>query len=227
MSDDCSQDKQSSEEFTMDSREITQPALRQTYGLTSCMEIWAKLQREYGRFLEARNDRANLSDHAINFAVTAWHICDWCWKLYFERDRQLCEAHGIHSLGDLQKYLRKVFPEITYLEVIASAAKHGGEAWRLPHRPDFETVLDAGDTSIGSWGRLEDVHTLAAPHGWDAVLNTPEGLVLTIKVYRKALYVWLDLLDRFGITAAEGHVRLGRGTTPWPAVNGGEAGSRV
>lgn len=128
MSDDCSQDEQSSEEFTMDSREITQPALRQTYGLTSCMEIWAKLQREYGRFLEARNDRANLSDHAINFAVTAWHICDWCWKLYFERDRQLCEAHGIHSLGDLQEYLRKVFPEITYLEVIASAAKHGGEA---------------------------------------------------------------------------------------------------
>ena len=29
---------------------------------------------------EAGGDREKLSDHGINFAVTAWHLTDWVWR---------------------------------------------------------------------------------------------------------------------------------------------------
>lgn len=191
--------------------------LTQTYSLNSCMGMWSKLQREYGRFLQARHDRHDASDHLVNFSVTAWHMSDWCFELYFKENASLQGRHSIYSLSDMHNYVRSVFPEVSYLDVLANAAKHGGRADQRPFRPQMKTGFDPGDTRIGSWGRLADVHSFEAPHGWDAVIDTEEGRLLTQSIFRKALYVWLDLFDRFGISDAEGHVTMECGTTPWPS----------
>ena len=47
------------------------------FALGTPADLLEKLSREIERF---RQDEQNQSDHAFNFAVTAWHITDWVYK---------------------------------------------------------------------------------------------------------------------------------------------------
>src|SRR5258708_2492551 len=52
-----------------------------TFGLISCRDMLAKLEREIAR-LEAAKSLADACDHGTNAAVTAWHLVDWTWSAF-------------------------------------------------------------------------------------------------------------------------------------------------
>jgi hypothetical protein len=47
-----------------------------TFDIESSRDMRNKLEREFER-IQAAGSRENLSDHGVNFAVTAWHVTDW------------------------------------------------------------------------------------------------------------------------------------------------------
>ena len=50
--------------------------MAKTPDLDNCRDMLRKLERELGR-LNAATSRDDQSDHAANFALTAWHLADW------------------------------------------------------------------------------------------------------------------------------------------------------
>lgn len=56
-----------------------------SFGITTCGEMRAKLERELERVGRSTidPDPQVVVDHTINCALTAWHMVDWVWQLHF------------------------------------------------------------------------------------------------------------------------------------------------
>lgn len=52
----------------------------------SVRAMYTKLVREQKRVARKTNKQEQLVDHSVNFAMTAWHLVDWVWKLHFQGD---------------------------------------------------------------------------------------------------------------------------------------------
>jgi len=102
----------------------------QTFGFENSRDLCEKLKREYQRLEEAR-DREHIADHAINFAITAWHLNEWIWKL-FERNDEYFSFTGTAKkdcknwtkMPDFRDYICGREQRVRYCGLIASSAKH-------------------------------------------------------------------------------------------------------
>jgi hypothetical protein len=109
---------------------MTQPAIR-PFGMTSCRDMLNKLEREITRFASSA-ERDEIVDHALNAAMTAWHLAEWTWPDTAHsaglRERIAEEMHENIPTRDpftlLRRYAVKHCPDLRLCELIANTAKH-------------------------------------------------------------------------------------------------------
>lgn len=127
-----------------------------TFDLRSCRDVCEKLQREL-QDLQNETDRERRTDHALNFAVTAWHLIDWIWEArergILEFRRELATAaqqwpSGPEGFSEFRKYICAKCPQLRYCDVIATSAKHLAVEPRKK-RPEIETTASASLTISG------------------------------------------------------------------------------
>ena len=73
-----------------------------TWNIRTPADLLSKARRDLS-LLEKANEQNDPSqvDHALNCAVTAWHVTDWIWRKHEDRWRK----EGLNCIGDLRKRL--------------------------------------------------------------------------------------------------------------------------
>lgn len=87
----------------------------------------AKAKRELDRLIHAYSsieENRFVSDHGLNFAITAWHIADWVWKVYSPHNNKNLQALDLKKLYDLQKMIRSNSEALAICYEIANGSKH-------------------------------------------------------------------------------------------------------
>jgi hypothetical protein len=77
-----------------------------------------KLQEEYQDFF---NDPTS-SRHAINCAMTAWHLTDWIWAT--NKQRIQTNIVTVDGIDDLQRFVIAECPELEVIQCITNGSKH-------------------------------------------------------------------------------------------------------
>jgi hypothetical protein len=111
----------------MDNHEI----LPHTFDLQGCRDMLDKLVRELQRMGRATEDRASLGDHAVNFALTAWHLVDWVWAeirkdypLRLKLAKEVGCAPAAFDRDQFALWCLRSCPDLEACQVIATATKH-------------------------------------------------------------------------------------------------------
>jgi hypothetical protein len=114
------------------------------FRLMSIHDVFRKLWREKRRFENARGERTDMVDASINFAVTAWHMTDWAWRMPSVRAAFPMEGkREVERLANFQLHVKQQCRALAACDIIANAAKHGGVAHPRDDRPELETILVA------------------------------------------------------------------------------------
>src|ERR1700741_5254748 len=95
----------------------------ETFALDSSRDMLEKLRREIER-LAGSIIRQEVVDHALNAAMTAWHLTDCTWREIqgsIPRRRILTARAGtpIKELKEFQKFVKRDCTEMAYCEGIA------------------------------------------------------------------------------------------------------------
>lgn len=118
-----------------------------TFDLQNHHDMVGKLGRELGRMHASTHDRQAVTDHAVNCALTAWHLVDWVWA-EMKGDADL-RAGVLAAIGcrpqDLDRdgfsaWCRQQCPELVVCQVIATATKHSG--------CDPRVIAEAADVTV-------------------------------------------------------------------------------
>ncbi|HJS33520.1 MAG TPA: hypothetical protein VJ924_16115 [Alphaproteobacteria bacterium] len=113
------------------------PAPRTTFGIVDVGDMLDKATRELDR-LKATERDAEVRDHAVNFAWTAWHIADWAWEEIKDAGRvaeitaKVAAAlagdtkwQNAQPLNRFREYIRQTFiPDLEYCGPVAVQTKH-------------------------------------------------------------------------------------------------------
>ena len=100
------------------------------FGIESCQDLWDKLEREFER-LKKTDARFEAIDHALNFAVTAWHLREWVWadmkgmhdlKARLAKEIE-CQPADFKYLK-FEEYVLQECPDLRHCRKIALAVKH-------------------------------------------------------------------------------------------------------
>jgi hypothetical protein len=116
-----------------------------TFGLTSCRDVLAKLDRELARLDTART-LEDACDHSTNAAISAWHLVEWTWSA-LKKDKQLSDR--ITNANDLGVRWREIdefkkwllehgCSELRHCQMITNSFKHLDRSSK-PRDPDFAT----------------------------------------------------------------------------------------
>ena len=86
--------------------------------------FYAKLCDEFEEF-----DNEHLNPrHAINAAITSWHLTDWTYQEFFKSDSRFQDSkengRTISGLSKYQDYVKKQCPELEYMRQITNGSKH-------------------------------------------------------------------------------------------------------
>lgn len=156
----------------------------------------AKARREFDRLLAAQGRRNEQSDHAINAAVTLWHLAEWIWH-YAYADLGSLQGELVDSLSSFQRVAKQICPALAACEVVAVAFKHGGRADEREGRPllaalNYDPALIDESTAKGARALIE-------------LLNHPDqrptveidGVVETAaEIIRRSIGFWQSALAR-------------------------------
>jgi hypothetical protein len=126
-------------------------AARLTWDLNHPRDLLDKLGRELDRLKDG--NREDSADHALNFAVTAWHLTEWVWASikgnYPLRQRLAAEigepatAFGVEAF---QKWAMRS-GDIAVCQAICTFAKHVGADRAQSYSTDAQYVDSKWDTS--------------------------------------------------------------------------------
>ncbi len=164
-----------------------------TFDVESCRDLVEKLYREFVRFMEA-DTREEQSDHAVNFALTAWHLTDWIWKAKtegrLEFKRELAKASEDWPEGDaglkvFRKYVLSRCGLLAYCEVVATAAKHADvdpKEWRK----EIETYASAPSRLNRDFDEIGK--------GWKWKFFDGENRLDALAVFGAILHFWQQLI---------------------------------
>ena len=99
-----------------------------TFAIYSSRDMLEKLKREIER-LAGSIIRQEVVDHALNAAMTAWHLTDWTWREIQGSTLVLraLAARGrtpIRELKQFQGFVKRDCAELAYCEGIAISTKH-------------------------------------------------------------------------------------------------------
>lgn len=154
-----------------------------TFGLSHPAEYLDKLEWEFERLMKAgRADERELSYHAMNFIITAWHMTDWIYPHLPESEKQ-----RFPKPKDFQNWIRSQSRTVAACRDVATAAKHVKVT--LSPDPKIETVL--GTKFVPS-----DPANQFQPHWLIAV----DGMLYPMDEFcRKAISFWHGFLDMHGL----------------------------
>lgn len=172
-----------------------------SFDIESCRDLYNKLDRELERLRNATR-RDDQTDHALNFAISAWHMTDWTWASAC-RDPQkkvaLAKLAGIPP-GQFNKdsWARHMAqnPNIAICQGIATAAKHVGADMAT-----FETGFN-----LAAVERLDDVSSVDKLLSFDDLqtgwtLKVVEGTERrdAIPIFERVLQTWTDIVYGLGL----------------------------
>ena len=163
-----------------------------------------KLSRETSRLQQART-MEDATDHAINCALTAWHLADWVWVAHFRDDPTARQRIGLAACGhdrklkrEFNKYVADQSPELRLCEDIANGFKHVvAKPPRGAKHPGASGVRTEGISKIIDGSGLRDgwgaftVETKYVAWITDDAGNQQEAL----KVYHAVREFWDDFLS--------------------------------
>jgi hypothetical protein len=92
-----------------------------TFDLQNSVQLLDKLERDLEKLRAARR-REDIADAAFNFAITAWHMCDWV-----ARDIRLAaeKLNGLpKTLSALKHRVKEECPVLEFLQGFVNASKH-------------------------------------------------------------------------------------------------------
>lgn len=96
---------------------------RHSFAYDSEFRFFGKLADEYESFVA---DPLS-SRHAINFAMTAWHIAEWAWAQHLkDNPKEQSELYGT-TFKDLKSYrshLVSACPDLKIVQAICNGSKH-------------------------------------------------------------------------------------------------------
>lgn len=115
-----------------------------SFEIKNSRDLFKKLQEEYK---DLENDELS-SRHAINCAMTAWHLTDWTFKEYMS-------SHGFNDIGKYRESL--TCASLKIMHDIAKGGKHlnvsrpkTGITDTVKVDGDFSSDFDPNDFLVGS-----------------------------------------------------------------------------
>ena len=164
-----------------------------SFALRSPADLLEKLKREFKRLQE---DETYQSDHAFNFAVTAWHMTDWVYKDARQRDPANPKPFGYKGKGNFQRTVRDNCTALDICYDLAQGSKHfellPGQRKRVR-----KTDISAATTSPLLGGFKLDHDLLAS-----TVLKirlTSEESVRAEDVFAEAITYWREFFEKHGL----------------------------
>jgi len=163
-----------------------------SFALRSPADLLEKLKREFKRLQE---DETYQSDHAFNFAVTAWHMTDWIYDDARQRDPANPKPFGYKRKGNFQQFVRSDRVALNICYELASGSKH----FELP--PEKKKKVRETDTSIVGGASL-GVFMLGYDRLAGTVLKirlTSEESVRAEDVFADAMAYWTEFFEKHGL----------------------------
>jgi hypothetical protein len=114
-----------------DSATRVPPSFAYSFGIQGWQDGLAKLKRELERLNQRSCSESDLSDHSINFAITAWHLTDWIWPalagkhsllLQFAKDVE-CPPQDFDIL-QFKRLCILTCPPLELCQLVTNASKH-------------------------------------------------------------------------------------------------------
>jgi hypothetical protein len=174
-----------------------------------------KLTRELTRIGRATGDRDSLGDHAVNFALTAWHLVDWVWSemrkdyaLRLSLAKEIGCAPGEFGRDQFAGWCVKSCPGLEACQVIATATKHvrcdeeiivaaGTLSARVSSGEDITYRLDESRLGVGALAPAP-----AAERCWVAKVEIGGRQEYAIPIFERVVAFWTQFVygnnvDRF------------------------------
>ena len=149
-----------------------------------------KLRRELMRLIRAKSNES-AEDHAMNCALTAFHVLDYVWHTHFKDSAKARSCIGISAAGnpsDLKRefteYLTDQSPALRLCQDLAHGFKHV-QAWPIPHakHPGVAGTETKGVLKvIDGPGYIDE----------DGVLNVPFPAAVTVTTERYDVWITDD-----------------------------------
>lgn len=157
-----------------------------SFDIKSAYDFYEKLQAEHASL----GDEPLSSRHAINFAMTAWHLVEWIWWDLLEGCPSRTRSLGIdsHSECAFRQYVRRECPAIVCMEDIANGSKHCKRSTNRKSKKVARTEHHRGPFSSG-FNRGFDISRLQVELD-DGTVEWFEDLA------DRVLHYWDSLLPR-------------------------------
>ena len=168
-----------------------------TFGLRTPQDLLAKLERELTRLKTAR-EVADMIDHGINFALSAWHMVEWIAEDDNYRDKLRAKlgtgtADKKTLRKELEKFALRRCRELESCRVVATCAKH----LECTHPPPRDKTFEAheGPTTITWRNDRDEVVTFVNKSGqavsWINFCIVQNGVRLqTAEIFTRTLEWW-------------------------------------
>ena len=167
-----------------------------SFALRSPADLLEKLKRELERL---QQDETYQSDHAFNFAVTAWHMTDWVHKDARQRDPTNPNPFGYKRIGNFQQFVRGDCRALGICDELANGSKHFEKHFEsAPENKKTVLKTDASIVGGASLGVFKlDVDRLA---GTVLIIRlTGDESVRAEEVFAEAIAYWTEFFDKHGL----------------------------
>lgn len=165
-----------------------------SFGIISSRDFFLKLEAEYSDF----DKNAISARHAINCALTSWHLTDWTFHEFFAHLPEFADKEKlvekldykvlkkISGLTIYQDSLIKKCNELKYMRLIANGSKH---CILRNSQIKEKTVLYSGDFSFKDFDRNDfDVDRFQILNDKGSTIDFEDTLVKTINFWRTYIY---------------------------------------
>ena len=163
--------------------------VRFSFGIISSYEFFYKLLQEYKDF----DKYYPSARHAINCAITSWHLTDWTFNEFYIDDPKYQDEEKtrirkgkkqvikISGIGKYQNQMIKKCPELKYMRLIANGNKHC-----ILRNSDIieKTVIYKGDYNYDYSRHDYDVDKFEIVLKKNKKIDFEETLCKTIKFWR-------------------------------------------
>lgn len=161
-----------------------------SFGIISSKDFFLKLEAEYSDF----NKNAISARHAINCALTSWHLTDWTFHEFFAHLPEFADKEKlidkldykalkkISGLTIYQDSLIKKCDGLKYMRLIANGSKH---CILRNSQIKEKTVLYSGDFAFEDFDRHDfDVDRFQILNDKGDTIDFEDTLVKTINFWR-------------------------------------------
>jgi hypothetical protein len=180
-----------------------------TFGFDKPSDWLGKLRREIKRIEEVSPEQKNeLIDHGINFAITAWHMGEWAWSTFNRNPTiksQISKAIGC-PVSDLsfERFKTELckspfgLASLDHCRIITTSAKHIGVE---NDDEDFHVAVSAGPTTSVQRGALGNFSSFEAISYWRLKIHAGAKNLSALDAYKEVLEYWDTFFKTYPVTS--------------------------